>query len=1463
MVIIFVLPIYAETLHVSPSGSDDQGNGTEASPFASIQYGLLQTESGDTVLVHTGEYVISSDIIVNTGIALTLQPGVSVRFDNLKKIDIYGTLIAEGTDLLPIIFTSNYSEPNPGDWQSINFIYSNESVMKNCLIQYASFNEEGYMYYGAISCDNSSPLIEKCIIENNERWGIVCHDNSHPIIQENDVRYNGWDGVKIHNDSSPHILNNKIYGNGADTTNVYNGIVFNTGGNPVIQRNLVFHHYGAGIFAHDITSFDKIIGNTIVHNAVGIQLNNADVHIKNSIIWMNQFSLDIGGTNVLDITYSSIQHGWDGEGNTSEYPHFIDPDNNNYQLHSYSPCVDAGDPDTDNDGEDWNTDTDDQDPDGTRIDMGVFYTDYQDTTGSIYGTINIPGGYSGYLWYGIWFPGMDLNNDDPHIGKDSIEVINGGSFEFMFERLPVGEGYVVQSILDQTGSPVWGPDGCDEGFDLIGGSDMLTVSLEQDTQTGFSLLPCDEYIIGDYSLSLNGTDTYVAVENSTQLNPETITVSSWIYPRSWTSNHRIIQKGSIDSQYFIEAAGDHLEWVVNENANVIITNLPPTETWTHIAGTYDGTTAKLFINHELVSSAFIGEGLNVSSDPMIVGAKIEDDTKVDFFDGLIHDVAIWNRPLNETEIHIIMLNPMEIDNLVGYWPLDHGFGSIAYDRSPYEQYGTIQNYWWENNIPPSPDLSANLGIESFIIPSMAEPGQVLNNDLLLNIFNDGTVLADSFSIGLYISEDSTIVPEEDTQLIGGFERIYDLQYGDTIDVQFFNIVSIPENLEPGEWFIGPYLDDNGEISEVDETDNWMSAAVFIADINQSPTVSITSIEGELHDTITGEISFFDPEGDLLVCSFLYSTDNMEWISATVDTIGLVTDSTCGFSWFTLDDLGQTYEPEVWFKGVVSDGSNTEEAITGPFSIDNFVGEIQLDELFYTEEVSGHVQIPYQIIDSTEDSFVIAIQYSADGGINWNIATILNNIDDIGVDSYTDTLTWNSIEDIPNTDTSVLLFGTIYDGWEQSNSDTISIHVDNQTLPMLTDSGLEIKRWNQEVIIYFSEDLDPETLSDGITLTSTHFEYDQIHIEYQPQSFAVSIFPDSGWAGGDSLIIEISTSLTNIWGNPFDGNENGDPDGENDHRTFTYFIDYLGDNNQDMSINFEDLVYFQQTWWSDEINVTDDIGPSNGVPPYLQPVSDGLIDFEDLMVFVQMWNWSHDAGLSRGRSNKYVGNRDSEEVWFTVTEDSTQVFNIQIHIDAISREIGSLEFIMTYDPQSMDLFEYSSSVADDWVALIYHDEMSPQLKYNLADFNCISTGVNSTPINFTFKKIGSELTPCHWTFDGRDYKGESILFIEKTSVLEITDPIPEKFALHPNYPNPFNPKTTIRYDIAKDSHVDLAVYNLMGQNLVSLINKNETAGSKSVTWDGKDQFGKEVCSGMYFVVLRSVEFIATQKVILLR
>ncbi|HQV32547.1 MAG TPA: FlgD immunoglobulin-like domain containing protein, partial [Calditrichia bacterium] len=109
-----------------------------------------------------------------------------------------------------------------------------------------------------------------------------------------------------------------------------------------------------------------------------------------------------------------------------------------------------------------------------------------------------------------------------------------------------------------------------------------------------------------------------------------------------------------------------------------------------------------------------------------------------------------------------------------------------------------------------------------------------------------------------------------------------------------------------------------------------------------------------------------------------------------------------------------------------------------------------------------------------------------------------------------------------------------------------------------------------------------------------------------------------------------------------------------------------------------------------------------------------------------------------------------------------------------------------------------------------------------------------------------------------------LFIDNPSVGIGDNPsIPQDFAVSQNYPNPFNPTTTIAYQLPRASDVTLVIYNVLGQQVRSLVNARVEAGRFEVVWDGLNDAGSRVASGIYLYRFEAADFHQIHKMILLK
>ncbi len=153
------------------------------------------------------------------------------------------------------------------------------------------------------------------------------------------------------------------------------------------------------------------------------------------------------------------------------------------------------------------------------------------------------------------------------------------------------------------------------------------------------------------------------------------------------------------------------------------------------------------------------------------------------------------------------------------------------------------------------------------------------------------------------------------------------------------------------------------------------------------------------------------------------------------------------------------------------------------------------------------------------------------------------------------------------------------------------------------------------------------------------------------------------------------------------------------------------------------------------------------------------------------------------------------------------------------------------------------------------------------------GQGNTTERHAYEYTDKQVTPgttYYYRLSDRDYAGN--LTILKT--IQITTPdifsrisenIPGQFMLYPNFPNPFNPSTTIRFDIAgpESRHVQLAVFTVTGQKVATLVNKMLDPGRYEVLWDGRSDVGEMLPSGIYWYQLKAGGIIKTRKMILMK
>jgi hypothetical protein len=118
-------------------------------------------------------------------------------------------------------------------------------------------------------------------------------------------------------------------------------------------------------------------------------------------------------------------------------------------------------------------------------------------------------------------------------------------------------------------------------------------------------------------------------------------------------------------------------------------------------------------------------------------------------------------------------------------------------------------------------------------------------------------------------------------------------------------------------------------------------------------------------------------------------------------------------------------------------------------------------------------------------------------------------------------------------------------------------------------------------------------------------------------------------------------------------------------------------------------------------------------------------------------------------------------------------------------------------------------------------------------------------------------------DSGPFYGKRLKPSPVTSVHGRTPAVPESFSLEQNYPNPFNPSTNIRYHLQKPAQVSLRIYDAMGREVRTLVDRRIAAGAHQETWDGKDNASRPASSGVYYYRLRADQIERAKRMVLVK
>ena len=294
---------------------------------------------------------------------------------------------------------------------------------------------------------------------------------------------------------------------------------------------------------------------------------------------------------------------------------------------------------------------------------------------------------------------------------------------------------------------------------------------------------------------------------------------------------------------------------------------------------------------------------------------------------------------------------------------------------------------------------------------------------------------------------------------------------------------------------------------------------------------------------------------------------------------------------------------------------------------------------------------------------------------------------------------------------------------------------------------------------------------------------------------------------------------------------------------TTYVSYLGDYDSDNDIDIEDLNVFVNAWPNAGVDSSVDLGPATGTVPYLVSSPDNVNDVKDLSVFSRMWLWTKAQG------------RTVEDIEIMPTEFEAEILGNQIIIElpegvtAGRFEIGNTN----------NIYDFNTEQKQGYLVLENENEEN---EYYEVEFGNLSSNDGKIVINIDGAPISSNLELNYQLFTVEGMIGNGMMQLRN----------PDEFNLYQNYPNPFNNQTTIMYDIpslmVNTVDVEILIYNTVGTLVRTLDEGDKGAGQHTTLWDGRNDDGEKVSSGVYFYQLRAKvdgqsDYNKTKKMVIVR
>ncbi len=1591
--------------NISDNQASDYGGGILVHSNSDISIYDSQITNNQADSLGGGIYIDSSNIYLfggsvdaNTALSgggIMVGNNSTLTFDNLQvthnHVESYeggGGIISSNSDLY--IYNSLFFQNTaPNGWSAaIDFSNNDTNSPRYCQINNTNFESNN-----AFSCAGLSPWTSiddasievsliGCSFTNNYAVNrtVLYATGTNTVVNIDDCTFDG-------NQAEQYTSGVQYAGN---ARGIIKGSVFSN--NISSTGDASYSTSGLGVWTG---SEVDIINCTIVNNQAGYggglsTGGNVTVNMYNTILWNNSPSQvsfqEWNGDSIpeVNIAYCDLDNGFDGleyinaspnlnwlEGNLEEDPQFTNPDNNEYDLQASSPCIDTGHPDLDGDGETWENDPDDQDPDGTRMDMGALYFNYEVSdlstpvwqtsfggSGSELGMAVDACRDGGFIMAGIsnsfegnydgWLIKTDSNGAElwnQYIGGDSTDYIYDIKEASNGDFLVVGYSnswttyeydlWVVRT--DSAGNELWnitiGGEQTDRGYSIAETADGGIII--QGTTNSYGSGEQDIWLIKTDQAGNQEWDLTFGGELSESSNSLAVTSDGGYFivgsSNSWS--------GGDDDLYAIKTNSDGtIEWsnvfdtelaswrfkaVATSSGEYLITGWIQTE-----SNELDAWIIKLDISgNEIWRTIYGGPdhdrcyGIIEDFDGSYVISGYSRSRNLNDYDIWLFKIAedgnqIWNKYYGSDQYDAgrDLCQAANGDYIIAGFSDSFGDGSYDYylmrAYSDQTSSGAINVATWGNDgtgdgSESNPYATIQHGIDQANDGDMVlvQQGTYYEN---INYNGKNIIVASNYvHSGDWSDVENTIIDGNQSSSVVTFEN----GESDSAILQGFTI-------ENGQSYAGGgvYCNNSSPIishcrlvnNSVDNAgggiSGWANSYLTLNDCVISDNHAGNS-GGGLHadnsnlmtiNSVFSNNTSGDNGGGLALWSSSSNSIALDYCiiknnSANDAGGGIYIE---GSSDIIISNCRLNNNNSQWGAGIFDNGSGAHMYVDYVSVTDNIAsGEaggmflIGTSGIFYnltivnnTSSSGGGFKLgascnidlvnsvtwfnnPESIMFDPEGyPSTITINYSnIQGGLsninNANNSTIywgLGNISgdplfiDYGTADYNlqigspcidsghpdldgDGYNWEVDPDDQDPDGTRMDMGAYY-----YSQDSTGYHITTASINPGPNSWLAQA---DTIWIDFSNPVNHGIVETRCQLTSVNYGDFAYHIG-QASDLLHYLVPDESYPFNDLIVLNTSPGIVDEQNNPVDISA----------INYVEFhtnlpADFTGDN----VINYQDFSTFTDLWHTDDEMLINrfDLFPYQGEPPDILVSPDGQFGYDELMVLVYMWNWSHQQNGRLARTNiEFMGEpptfkQAGSELLITMPETA---------------EVGQL--IISYQPETAQVKKAPTGHSAE--RLVLHTENTELGELLIEYVNLKNNPDNLITLNAQALKRSNFTVQIEYSF----LSSESHLIGQGQQQLDLVA-IPDQFSLHQNYPNPFNPVTTIEYDLPDEGLVRLVVVDILGRQVVQLINEHQEAGYKSVRWTGRNSSGKSVSTGLYFYLLESGQNSAIRKLVILK